>query len=165
MRYPVKQLAAILLAGVALILSGCNGSDDDEKKKKDPVPDAPTTPSAQSPISGTAIVTWTPSTGATSHTIYFSNTSGVTKTTGTPIPATTPYTHSSLTDGLTYYYIVTASNATGESADSWEAATLPLPPPAATNRGDGVSPAATIASSGSPPGSEARTSAHDAGRS
>jgi hypothetical protein len=58
--------------------------------------------------------------------IYWSTTSGVTKTTGTKITgATSPYTHTGLTNGTTYYYVVTAVNSYGESSESSQVSGTP----------------------------------------
>jgi hypothetical protein len=71
------------------------------------------------PGSGENAVIWSTVNGAASYHIYWSRSSGVTKTTGTKITAvTSPYRHVGLTNGQRYYYIVTAANNTGESEPS-----------------------------------------------
>jgi len=81
-------------------------------------------PSAPTGVSATAAdsqvtISWSSVSGATSYNIYWSTTSGVTKTTGTKITnATSPYSHTGLTNGTTYYYVVTAVNGYGESSES-----------------------------------------------
>ncbi len=81
-------------------------------------------PSAPTGVTATAgngqvSISWTAVTGATSYNIYWSTTSGVTKTTGTKITgATSSYIHTGLTNGTTYYYVVTAVNSYGESSES-----------------------------------------------
>ena len=58
---------------------------------------------------------------STSHNIYWSRSSGVTKGNGTKIAnAVSPYTHTDLTNGITYYYVVTTVNGYGESLESQE---------------------------------------------
>ena len=42
--------------------------------------------------------------------------------------STSPYLHTALADGTTYYYIVTAVNAAGESAASPQTSGVPLAP-------------------------------------
>jgi len=96
-------------------------------------PTGPTLPNA--PLNITAVtgnaqatVSWASVTGATSYNIYWSATSGVNKSTGTKISNVTgPYTHTGLTNGSVYYYVVTSINAVGESTESVQvAATLTL---------------------------------------
>ncbi|MBI5756561.1 MAG: fibronectin type III domain-containing protein [Nitrospirae bacterium] len=82
---------------------------------------APTAPTGVTATAGDGQVTisWSSITGATSYNIYWSTTTGVTKTSGTKIPnVTSPYTHPSLTNNTPYYYVVTAVNANGESMES-----------------------------------------------
>ncbi len=89
-------------------------------------------PSIPDGVSATAgdsqvVITWNASTGAASYNIYWSTISSVTTTSGTKIPdiTTTTYTHSSLTNGTRYYYVVTAQNSFGESAASAEVFATP----------------------------------------
>ena len=92
-------------------------------------PDAPGTVSA---VSGDHQVTvdWRDAIGATSYNLYWSTTAGVTKATGTKIEgATAPYAHTGLDNGTTYYYVVTAVNAGGESVESLQVSTTPMTPP------------------------------------
>ena len=61
-----------------------------------------------------------------SHNIYWSNSAGVTKENGTKIPsATSPYTHADLTNGMTYYYVITGVNEYGEGRASAEVSATP----------------------------------------
>jgi outer membrane protein OmpA-like peptidoglycan-associated protein/fibronectin type 3 domain-containing protein len=76
-------------------------------------------------------VSWNPVSGATGYDLYFSTTSSVTTASTKLSNATSPYIHSSLNNGTTYYYIVTASNAAGESIASSVANATPLGPPMA----------------------------------
>jgi hypothetical protein len=89
---------------------------------------APSAPSGINVIAGNSQVslTWSPSAGATSYNIYWSPTSGVTKTTGTKITvASNSYTQTGLTNGTTYYYVLTAVNANGESDPSAQISATP----------------------------------------
>jgi predicted phage tail protein len=77
-------------------------------------------------------ISWTAVSGATSYNIYWSNTAGVTTATGTRIAgASSPYVHTSLSAGATYYYVVTALNSVGESGASTQASATTSPPPPA----------------------------------
>ena len=88
------------------------------------VPAAPTSLAA---TAGNAQVSlaWTGSTGATSYTVYRSNSSGTETSYRTGL-TTTSLTDTGLTNGTTYFYKVTAVNATGESAKSNEASATPV---------------------------------------
>ncbi|MDH5718544.1 MAG: DUF4215 domain-containing protein [Spirochaetia bacterium] len=66
------------------------------------------------------------STGAVSYHIYYSDTPGVTKYSGTKITdVTSPHSISPLTNTTTYYFVMTAENAGGESEDSAEVSAYP----------------------------------------
>ncbi len=77
-------------------------------------PSAPTSPSATAGNSQVS-VSWTASSGATSYNLYFDTNSGFTAP--TKISAvTSPYTHSSLTNGTVYYYKIEAVTGTTAGA-------------------------------------------------
>ncbi|OGW13930.1 MAG: hypothetical protein A2035_03980, partial [Nitrospirae bacterium GWA2_42_11] len=78
---------------------------------------------------GQATISWDAVSNATSYNIYWSTTSGVTKSTGTKISnITSPYTHTGRTNGTTYYYVVTVVNDFGESAESSQLSVIPQAP-------------------------------------
>lgn len=94
---------------------------------------APTAPVGVVAAGGTRQVTvsWAPVANATTYRIYWSTTTGVLTTTGTLIDnVTSSYTQTGLLDGTTYFYIVTAVNAVGESPASGQvsATTAPAAP-------------------------------------
>jgi hypothetical protein len=99
-------------------------------------PAPPSPPAAPANLVATAGNTqvglsWSPSSGAASYTVKVSSTSGGPYSVVQPGVATTSYTHTGLTNGTTYYYVVSASNAAGEgppSAQSQATPTLPAPP-------------------------------------
>ncbi len=69
----------------------------------------------------------------TSYTLYMTSERGVTKTSYLSLPdgmkhegVTSPFTHTSLTNGKTYFFVVTATNARGEGAESIEIAATPV---------------------------------------
>ena len=86
-----------------------------------PNPTAPVAPTAVTAVGETnqATISWPVVSGATSYNVYWSTTSGVTKTSGTKTAGvTSPYVKTGLSAGTTYYFIVTAANNVGESAAS-----------------------------------------------
>jgi mono/diheme cytochrome c family protein len=96
-------------------------------------PAVPVVPTGLTATGGTGQVSlaWAAVSNATSYTIYYATTSGVTTANGTKIPtANTSFVQTGLTAATTYYYIVTALNSTGESVASTQvsAATASAPP-------------------------------------
>ncbi|WP_186331878.1 glycoside hydrolase family 6 protein [Paenibacillus xylanexedens] len=88
---------------------------------------APAAPATLTAAAGNAQVTltWAASTGATSYTVKRALTaSGPFVTVAANVSGTT-YTNTGLTNGTTYYYVVTASNAAGESVNSASAMATP----------------------------------------
>jgi N-acetylneuraminic acid mutarotase len=97
-----------------------------------PVPGAPTGVSATAG-DGQVTIGWSPVTRATSYNLHWNTRSGVTKNTGNLIPAVSaPFAHTGRVNGTAYYYVVTAVNAGGGSAESAEVHAIPsasAPPP------------------------------------
>ncbi|GFN33018.1 extracellular catalytic domain type 1 short-chain-length polyhydroxyalkanoate depolymerase [Paenibacillus xylaniclasticus] len=88
---------------------------------------APAAPTGLTATAGNAQValSWNASSGATSYTVKRAATSGGPYTdVATGITATS-YTNTDLTNGTTYYYVVSASNAAGQSANSSQASAVP----------------------------------------
>ena len=78
------------------------------------------------PAIGQNTITWNAVNGATSYNLYWSTSPGVTTASGTKVSnLKTIYTHTSLTNGTTIYYVVTAVNGVGESAASTTASARP----------------------------------------
>ncbi len=95
-------------------------------------PTAPLPPGAPSGLQATAgntqiSLVWTASAGATSYHVKRSTTSGGPYT-QVAAPATTSDADTGLTNGTTYYYVVSALNAAGESANSSQASATPVAP-------------------------------------
>lgn len=89
-----------------------------------PVPAAPTGVTA-AVASGQATVSWTASSLATSYNVYWSTSPSVSKASGTKVTgATSGDALSGLAGGTTYYVVVTAVNASGESVESSPAASF-----------------------------------------
>lgn len=90
----------------------------------------PAAPTGLTAASNTAQVylTWTASPGATSYNIKRSLTNGGPYTTMAAVLAATNYNDTAIANGASYYYMVTAVNANGESLPSNQAAvSVPLP--------------------------------------
>ena len=126
-----NKRAYFILTVFSLLFLACGGGGDSESI---PPPTAPESLVASN-ANSQAVLSWGKVNGATAYRIYWSTTAGVTKETGTMISnVTSPYAHTGLTNGATYYYVVTAVNQYGESAESKEVsaapsiATPPLPP-------------------------------------
>lgn len=107
-----------------------------------PAPTVPAAPSGVTATGGAKQVTlsWPAVSGTTSYNVYWSTASGVTIANGTRIAgATSPYVHTGLSAGTSYYYVVTAVNGAGESAPSTQAtATTNAPLPAVPAAPTGV---------------------------
>jgi fibronectin type 3 domain-containing protein len=86
----------------------------------------PPAPTGLEDTAGNAQVslTWTASAGATSYHVKRSTTSGGPYT-QVAVPTTTSDTDTGLTNGTTYYYVVSALNAAGESANSAQVSATP----------------------------------------
>ncbi len=89
------------------------------------VPDAPLATSV--PGNGQITLRWNSGYNSTTFNIYWSTAPGVSKNTGIKISqVSSPYTHTGLNNGTSYYYVVTAVNSYGESADSVQVAESPF---------------------------------------
>ncbi len=86
----------------------------------------PSTPSGLKAVAGNAQVQlqWSAATGASSYNVKRGTATGGPYTTVGQVTSTS-YTDSSVTNGTTYYYVVTAVNAVGESGNSNEASATP----------------------------------------
>jgi len=95
---------------------------------------APSVPTGFSATSGNGQVTliWNAVSGATSYNVYMASVTGVTKTNYTSLTGgaesasvSSPYVQTGLTNGTTYYFVVTAVNANGESSESSQVSATP----------------------------------------
>lgn len=144
----VRSVWAVLI-GIALCLSivSCGGGEGEEGNSgggAPPIDNTPptnntpppaigsqTAPSRPSNVSavggdGHVTITWRTVAEATSYNLYWGTTSGITKLNGAKITdITTPYVHTDRTNGVTYFYIVTAVNANGESTESVQVSATP----------------------------------------
>jgi fibronectin type 3 domain-containing protein len=110
-------------------------SADSSQASATPLPSAPSPPTGlnATPGSGQAALSWTASSGATSYRVKRASVSGGPYTT-IASPTSTSYTDSGLTNGTTYYYVVSAVNSGGESGNSSQVSAVPQanPPSAPT---------------------------------
>ena len=120
MRFNTTKLMHRMLLLASLFLISCGGGG--AASTPPPVPANVTTAARDA----NNLISWTDVSGATSYNVYWSTTSGVNKTNGTLISlANNPQAHTGLTNGISYYYVATALNAGGESAESAQVSATP----------------------------------------
>ena len=129
-RAAIMALAlAPLFATLAACGSGSSSSAPTSPTTVGPVTSVPPSPTNFSATPGNTQVslTWSTSSGAASYHVKRATSSGGPYTqVGTPTDAA--YTDTSLTNGTSYYYVVTAVDSAGESANSAEVSAKPLAP-------------------------------------
>ncbi len=108
---------------LGLTVGGCGGSTR---------PATPGAPSVLTATGGNGQVTlsWTAAASASAYNVYYAKSAGVTKGAGTKVPniTSTSTVVTGLTNDATYFFVVTAFNSGGESAESNEASADPVPP-------------------------------------
>jgi hypothetical protein len=142
------QIAAVTFGVLLLLTAGCGKKEESSQQgaKEDTAPPPEPPQKVEAEASGgvrkepgpgglgtvhsttvqDVVLAWEPVEGADSYTIYWSNTPGVTKQSGTRIAnVTSPYIHGYLNEGKTYYYIVTSSRKGKESRASQEVSAKP----------------------------------------
>lgn len=108
-----------------------NGGDNtvflDDVQVSVTTPTSPASPTNPIAWYGDKVVslTWTAGTGATSYNVKRATTSGGPYTV-LASPSSTTFTDTTVTDGTTYYYVVSSVNAAGESANSSEVSASPV---------------------------------------
>jgi hypothetical protein len=95
----------------------------------------PATPASVSAIAGNTQVslTWGVADGASGYNVKYATTSGGPYQTLISGVTTRSFTHAGLNNGATYYYVVTATNTGGESANSIQVSAIPVAPIVVTN--------------------------------
>lgn len=94
----------------------------------DAVPGAPSGLTA-TPGNGQVSLSWTAASGATEYNVYRGTASGGPYTNIQSNLVATSFTNTGLTNGTTYYYVVTGTNGVGEGANSNQASATPVAPP------------------------------------
>jgi hypothetical protein len=112
------------------VVTGCGGSGSSGGGGGGGNP--PAVPTGLTATAGNAQVglSWNASSGATSYHVKRGTTSGGPYT-QIGAPTATSYSDTSVTNGTPYYYVVSAVNSAGESANSTEVSGTPIAPPAA----------------------------------
>jgi fibronectin type 3 domain-containing protein len=131
----IRIVAITCFATLPIVLAGC-GSYGANGKSGGTAPPAPPTGLMATAGNAQVSLSWPASTGAALYYVKRST------TTGGPYgqissPAATTYTDTGLTNGTTYFYVVSAYNSAGQSANSAEVNATPkappVPPPAPAN--------------------------------
>jgi len=118
---------ALAVVFLAMLMTGCGGGGSDSPPPP-PLPPPPANVSAAGGI-GEVTVTWEAVTGATSYNVYHSPSPNVKKGTGTKVTGpTSPHSVTGLAIGTKYYFVVTAVDTNGESAESFEVSATPVFP-------------------------------------
>ncbi|MCZ6692079.1 MAG: carboxypeptidase regulatory-like domain-containing protein [Planctomycetota bacterium] len=130
MRHLVRVMALVI---VAAMIPACGGGSGGGRRGGATPPAAPT---GLTVTAGDVQVSlsWNASAGADTYNIYYATVTGVTKANYTTLPGGTQVAgittlstiFQGLTNGTTYFFIVTAVNANGESAESAEASGTPF---------------------------------------
>ena len=110
-----------LLISIVVLLSSCSGKSDDSTTETtgDSSSTNDTTLSAPSNLTATGsagqvILDWTTLSGASSYTVFWDNSSGISSSSNAINSVSTDnYTHSGLDNGTIYYYKVAAIDSTG----------------------------------------------------
>ncbi|WP_127580789.1 Kelch repeat-containing protein [Paenibacillus koleovorans] len=127
----VHSAGAATIGGKIYVAGGnANGSTVNNLTIAYMPPEFPSAPQDLVTTSGDATVSlsWSVVSSATSYNIKRSTTAGGPYTTVASSVTGTTYTDTTVTNGTTYYYVVTAVNAGGESANSNEASATPQAP-------------------------------------
>ncbi|MDH4247015.1 MAG: fibronectin type III domain-containing protein [Deltaproteobacteria bacterium] len=92
-----------------------------------PTPTGLTAVGDQGLVTTKVTLTWNPVKGADSYTVHWGTSPGVTTASTAIKNVTSPFVHTGLRGSQTYYYVVTALNATGASQPSEEVTVPPVP--------------------------------------
>jgi hypothetical protein len=137
-RVGLNAFRALMVSVCLALLTGC-GADGNSAAPDDSAAaaSAPATlaaaPTSLTATSGNAQVslTWSASANATGYHVKRATTSGGAYS-QVGAPTTASYTDTSVTNGTTYYYVVSALDAAGESANSTQVSAFPAAPTVST---------------------------------
>ena len=118
---------------VSAVNSGGESANSSEVSATPSAPlTAPATPTGLHATGGNAQVSlsWSASTSAASYNVKRSTANGGPYNTAVASPTVTNYTDTTVTNGTTYYYVVSAVNSAGQSANSAQASATPAIPTA-----------------------------------
>ncbi len=110
---------------VSATSTGHEGPNSTQVSATPPLPPAAPTNLADTAGNGQVALSWTASAGASSYTVKRSTVAGGPYTALTPNPTGTTFTDSTVTNGTTYFYVVSATNAAGEGGNSNETSGMP----------------------------------------
>ncbi|WP_155988014.1 cellulose binding domain-containing protein [Gorillibacterium massiliense] len=113
------------------VVSAVNGIGESANSTQVSATPSVTIPAAPSGLTVTAgnaqaTLSWTASSGATSYNVKRATVSGGPYTTVATGVTTNAYTNTGLTNGTMYYYVVSAVNSAGESANSTQVSATPV---------------------------------------
>src|SRR5215510_11585123 len=116
----------------AVNAAGESGNSNQASATPQNVQTPPPAPTGLAATAGNAQVSlsWNASSGATSYNVKRSTTSGGPYTTIATGVTSTSFTNTGLTNGTTFFFVVSAVNATGESGNSNQASATPVQPAA-----------------------------------
>ena len=125
-RRALRSVALAVTTVAILICAACAGTGNPGGGRAS----VPSTPAGLTATAGNGqvILTWNASTGATSYHVKRSTISGA--ETQIAAPTSNSFTDASVTNGTKYFYVVSALNSAGESANSTEVSATPAAPPA-----------------------------------
>lgn len=124
----MKNTALLLLLALASFSIGCNHFVASTITPLTPIPSSPANFTATVGDKQVTI-SWSPTSGATSYNIFYSTSPSITLTTGTLVRTSqTTYTFTGLTNGTTYYFLVSATNSSGESTVTGPISAKPVSP-------------------------------------
>ncbi|MEI6205719.1 MAG: fibronectin type III domain-containing protein [Desulfuromonadales bacterium] len=127
MKYCLQN--AMIFSAVFLFLLLCSCGGDSPWRYSTAAPDQPVGLAATSG-NGQISLSWSSTGNAAAYNIYYSTSPGVTKTNGNKITyvVSTSHIQTGLNNNVTYYFVVTSVNSSGESAESLQVSATPAVP-------------------------------------